>query len=184
MTKIRFWYYIPEMAYKNKYDTTGEASDSGAHAESSFETAVCKSGLSCQKASFPEEMRHIDFWIEGSQTPRTAVDVKSRKKVKRADDKFNDEVVWIEFANVQGKRGWLYGDSDLIAFERPNDFLLVNRKLLARLCEKLCDLSKLNVDPRMPLYTGYQRRGRKDLLSLIKMADITNQIKHTMLAKQ
>ena len=172
------------MAYKNKYDKTGEASQMGENAEGSFETSVCKAGLSCEKASFPEEMRHIDFWIEGDKTPRTAVDVKSRKKVKRADDKFNDEVVWIEFANVQGKRGWLYGDSDIIAFERPEDFLLVNRKLLARLCEKLCDLSKLNVDIRMPLYTGYQRKGRKELLSLIKMADITNQIKHTVLAKQ
>ena len=108
----------------------------GEKAECSFETSVSKAGLSCEKSSFPEEMRHIDFWIEGNKTPRTAVDVKSRKKVKRADDKFNDEVVWIEFANVQGKRGWLYGDSDIIAFERPEDFLLVNRKLLARLWRK------------------------------------------------
>ena len=172
------------MAYKNKYDKTGVAFQIGEKAECSFETSVSKAGLSCEKSSFPEEMRHIDFWIEGNKTPRTAVDVKSRKKVKRADDKFNDEVVWIEFANVQGKRGWLYGDSDIIAFERPEDFLLVNRKLLARLCEKLCDLSKLNVDTKMPLYTGYQRKGRKDLLSLIKMTDITTQIKYTALAKQ
>jgi hypothetical protein len=61
---------------------------------------------------------------------------------------------------------------------------LVDRKLLARLCEKLCDLSQLNVEVRMPLYTGYQRRGRKDLLSLIKMTDIVDGIKHTILKKQ
>jgi hypothetical protein len=80
------------MAYKNKYDKTGEASQIGEKAECSFETSIAKAGFSCQKSSFPEEMRHIDFWIEGIKTPRTAVDVKSRKKVKRADDKFNDSM--------------------------------------------------------------------------------------------
>ncbi len=171
------------MAHKNRYDKTGEAFESGDKAESSFETATRKAGLSCEKTSFQEEIRHIDFWIEGARLPRTAVDVKSRKKVKRADDKFNDEVVWIEFANVQGRKGWLYGSSDIVAFERENDFLLVDRKLLARLCEKLCDLSQLNVGFGMPLYTGYQRKGRKDILSLIKMTDIVDGIKHTILTK-
>jgi len=171
------------MAYKNRYDKTGESFESGDKAESSFEIAIRKAGLSCEKTSFQEEIRHIDFWVEGAKIPRMAVDVKSRKKVKRADDKFNDEVVWIEFANVQGKRGWLYGASDIIAFERESDFLLVDRKLLARLCEKLCDLSRLNVDVKMPLYTGYQRKGRKDVLSLIKMKDIVDGIKHTVLTK-
>jgi hypothetical protein len=111
------------------------------------------------------------------------VDVKSRKKVKRADDKFNDELVWIEFANVQGRKGWLYGSSDIVAFERESDFLLVGRKPLAKLCERLCDLSQLNIAASMPLYTGYQRKGRKDLLSLIKITDIINEIKHTILTK-
>ena len=180
----RFCYYILEMAYKNRYDKTGEAFESGDKAESSFESSTTKAGLSCEKSSFQEEIRHIDYWVEGAKLPRTAVDVKSRKKVKRADDKYNDDVVWIEFANVQGKRGWLYGASNIIAFEREHDFLLVDRKLLARLCEKLCDLSQLNVEVRMPLYTGYQRRGRKDLLSLIKMTDIVDGIKHTILKKQ
>ena len=171
------------MAHKNRYDKTGEAFETGDKAESSFEVAVRKVGLSCEKTSFYEEIRHIDFWIQGSKLPRTAVDVKARKKVKRADDKFNDEVIWIEFANVQGKKGWLYGASHIIAFERENDFLLVERKLLAKLCENLCDLSQLNVNVRQPLYTGYQRSGRRDLLSLIKMTDILDGIKHTILLK-
>lgn len=171
------------MAYKNKYDKTGEAFEIGDKAESSFEAAAHKAGLLCEKASFQEEIRHIDFWVEGVKVPRMAVDVKSRKKIKRTDVKFNDELLWIEFANVQGKRGWLYGSSNIIAFEREQDFLLVDRKLLARLCEKLCDVSRLNVDIRMPLYTGYQRKGRKDLLSLIKITDIVDGIKHTILTK-
>ncbi len=172
------------MAYKSIYDKTGESFESGDKAESSFETAARKAGLSCSKSSFEDEIRHIDFWVEGKKLPKMAVDVKSRKKVKRNDDKLNDEVVWIEFANVQGKKGWLYGDSKIIAFEREFDFLLVDRKLLAQLCENLCNLSKLNVGTGTPLYTGYQRKGRKDILSLIKMTDIINEIKHTILTKQ
>jgi hypothetical protein len=77
----------------------------------------------------------------------------------------------------------LYGAADLLAFERENDFLLVDRKLLARLCEKLCDLTKMNVDVKMPLYTGYQRRNREDVLSLIKMSDIISNVKYSLLSK-
>jgi hypothetical protein len=88
------------MAHKNRYDTTGEAFENGDKAESSFEIAIRKAGLSCQKTSFQEEIRHIDFWIQSPKLPRMAVDVKSRKKKKRANDKLNDEVVWIELASV------------------------------------------------------------------------------------
>lgn len=171
------------MAHKHKYDKTGQAFVAGDSAETVFETATKKAGLTCDRASRQEEFQHIDFWITGDTIPRLAVDVKSRKKIKRADSQVNDDLIWIEFANVQGKRGWLYGASDLIAFEREDHFILVNRKLLARLCEQLCDVSKLNVDKQMPLYTGYQRYGRKDILSLIKITDITDKIKYTVIKK-
>lgn len=171
------------MAYRNKYDQTGQSFQLGADAESSFETAIKKSGMSIRKSSKSEEFKHIDFHIETASNLKFSVEVKSRKKIKRADDKVNDDLVWIEFKNVQGLRGWLYGAADLVAFERENDFVLVNRKLLARLCEKLCDLTKINVDVKMPLYTGYQRRGRLDLVSLIKMSDILNNIKYSTINK-
>lgn len=180
----QFQYYgIRKMAYKHKYDKQGDAFEAGDNAETSFEIAMRKAQLKCERSSQREEFQHIDFWIQGESLPRLAVDVKSRKKIKRKDSGFNDDLIWIEFSNVQGRRGWLYGASHLIAFERESEFILVDRKLLARLCEKLCDISKLNVDVQMPLYTGYQRRGRKDILSLIKITDITNGIKHTVIKK-
>jgi len=103
--------------------------------------------------------------------------------VKRADSNVNDDLVWVEFKNVRGSRGWLYGGADAVAFERENDFVIVDRKLLTRLCERLCDLTKLNVDVKMPLYTAYQRRGRQDIVSLVKMTDILTNIKHAILKK-
>jgi len=171
------------MAYRNKYDTTGSSFALGQNAESSFVAAIQKGGSKITESSKQDQFKHIDFYIETFDNLKFSVEVKSRKKVKRKDDKVNDDLIWIEFKNVAGKRGWLYGAADLIAFERENDFVMVNRKSLARLCEKLCDLTKLNTDVSMPLYTGYQRRGRLDMLSLIKMSDILDNIRYTLIKK-
>jgi hypothetical protein len=38
--------------------------------------------------------------------------------------------------------------------------------------EKLCDLGDRVSVGRDALYKGYQRRGRKDLLSIVKMSDV------------
>lgn len=171
------------MAHRNKYDTTGSSFALGENAESTFVASVQKAGMKITKSSKQDEFKHIDFYVETSDKLKFSVEVKSRKKVKRNDEKVNDDLLWIEFKNVRGMRGWLYGSADLIAFEREFDFVMVNRKLLARLCEKLCDLTKLNVDLKMPLYTGYQRRDRSDLLSLIKMSDILENIKFSLITK-
>jgi hypothetical protein len=172
------------MAYKNKYDSSGQAFDAGDKAESLFEQALEKAGKEFRRASFKEEISHIDFVLFKTDTsPAVAIDVKARKKIKRSDDAVNDDLIWVEFKNVAGRRGWLYGKADIIAFEREENFILVNRKLFARLCEKLCDLTKINEDVRTPLYTGYQRRNRQDILSLIKITDITDNIKYSTLPK-
>lgn len=171
------------MAYKNKYDQTGSAFAAGDSAETSFEKALKKANLPFRKANFQEEISHIDFFVSGLAARDVAIDVKARKKIKRSDNAVNDELLWVEFQNVAGRRGWLYGKAEIIAFERENDFLLVNRKLFARLCEKLCDITRINENVSMPLYTGYQRKGRKDIVSLIKMKDIFENIKYSHIKK-
>ncbi len=171
------------MAYRSKYDTNGESSALGARAETSFYNAAQSSGWRIDDAPKQDQFKHIDYYVQIGDDAKISVEVKSRKKIKRSDTNLNDEYVWIEFKNVQGNRGWLYGKADCIAFEREDDFLIVNRKSLARLCEKLCDLTKINTDVSLPLYTGYQRKGRNDLVSLIKLSDILTQIKYSTLKK-
>lgn len=171
------------MAHQNKYDTTGSAFSLGENAEVSFVKSARKAEMKITKASKQDEFKHIDFFIETNNNLKFSVEVKSRKKIKRNDEKVNDDLLWIEFKNVRGMRGWLYGSADMVAFEREFDFVLVNRKLLARLCEKLCDLTKFNIDSRTPLYTAYQRRDRQDLLSMIKMSDILENIKFLLIKK-
>ena len=168
---------------RNKFDRDGAALASGMAAESSFELAALANQMSVRKATRQENFTHIDYFIQLNGAKENSVDVKARKKIKRSDDDVNNDHVWIEFKNVQGKRGWIYGKADLIAFEREDSFLLVDRKLLARLCEKLVDLSQVNTNLAFPLYVGYQRRNRKDMLSLIKISDITSNIKHSFIKK-
>lgn len=171
------------MAHLNKHDRTGSSFELGDSAEKSFVSAAEKAGIKVIKGSQQEEYKHIDFHLVTEGGAKFSVEVKSRKKIKRSDATINDEYVWIEFKNVRGMRGWLYGAADLVAFERANDFIMVNRKSLARLCEKLCDTTKINVNTQLPLYTGYQRRDRDDLMSLIKMSDILFGIKYSLLKK-
>lgn len=170
------------MAYRNKYDKDGSSFNLGLNAENSFVAAAKKNGMEVKQSSREDEFNHIDFFVSKDNL-KFSVEVKSRKKIKRADSKVNDDLIWIEFKNVRGSRGWLYGHADAVAFEREDHFVIVDRKLLARLCERLCDLTKMNTDVKMPLYVGYQRRDRKDVLSLIKMTDIMTNIKHVILPK-
>ena len=171
------------MLNKNKFDSSGKALEMGQNAENCFSSCAQKNGFQVVKASFNDEMNHIDFHLKSEKGLEISVDVKSRKKINRADDAVNDDLTWIEFKNVQGRNGWLYGKADFICFEREQDFVMVNRQSLAKLCEKLVDTTLINVHNSMPLYTGYQRKNRKDLLSLIKITDIIDNIKHIIFTK-
>lgn len=171
------------MAYRNKYDQTGESSKMGDSAESQFKKIAKKLGNHVIDANLMEQINHIDFHILNIKGEKYTVDVKSRKKIKRKDNHVDDDVIWIEFKNVQGKKGWLYGAANFIAFEREDSFLIVSRPALAKFCEKTVDLSQINVNIKYPLYTGYQRYGRQDLLSLIKVGDITQNLKHIIWEK-
>ena len=171
------------MLNKNKFDSSGAALEMGQNAENSFSSCAEKKGFKVIKSSFNDEMNHIDFYLESNNGLKVSVDIKSRKKINRQDAVVNDDLTWIEFKNVQGRNGWLYGKADFICFEREKDFVMVNRQSLSKLCEKLVDTSLINVHNSMPLYTGYQRKNRKDLLSLIKITDIINNIKHIIFSK-
>ena len=96
------------MAHKNERDKTGEAFSLGENAESSFVQTCNKYGYKTSKSSRSEEFKHIDFHLETPENHKFSIEVKSRKKVKRNDSSVNDELVWVEFKNIIGARGWLY----------------------------------------------------------------------------
>ena len=151
--------------------------EEGLQGEKRFKNIIESFGLAAREASFKENVhQHIDFFIKG-KTERLvgfgfSVDVKARKRRSRGSDEYDDEYTWIEFKNVQGKKGWLYGEADKIAFEVEEGFLLVDKEELVRWCEKKVDLKKSVRNPYSAIYKVYTRKGREDLISRIKTADI------------
>ena len=139
----------------------------GQGVEAMFAKLLNEKAIEARAADLMEQFSHVDYVTDFGK-----IDVKARKRVARKDADVQDELVWLEFKNVQGKIGWVYGKADWIAFEREADFVLVKRHDLAMMGEKLCDLGDRVSVGRDALYKGYQRRGRKDLLSIVKMSDV------------
>ena len=138
----------------------------GDNAESRFLRICSANSLPVTKSNEQQDkFEHWDFLVDGKR-----VEVKSRKKAKRSDDNVDDSIVYVEFRNVKGDIGWLYGQADLIAFERPEGFALVSRTKLKTLSETLVGD---NWATRPTLYKRYHRRDRPDeCVGLIKYADL------------
>ena len=117
-----------------------------------------------EAASAEDDIKnHIDGYI------KTSVDVKGMKKVLRSDDSPNQNIHWIELRNVHGDPGWLYGKAQMFAFETARYFVQVKQKDLAKFIKENL-IKKVSPDPA--LYMLYQRKGRKDLLTLVDTLDL------------
>jgi len=162
--------------YRNKFDTTGICSEDGEKAENIFVALAKKRDFLIRKATQQEQYDHIDYVLLKDKQ-KISVDVKARKKLSRSSSDYNDHMVWVEWKNVQGKAGWLYGKAELIAFEQEKHFIILSRKHLADLCEKLVDKTCIAESSYSALNKVYTRHGRKDQLSLIRISDIEEGIR-------
>ena len=145
----------------------------GQRAEVCFKGLAERRGYTVIQTSAASNMReHIDFILAMDDEPdKIAIDVKARKKVSRSSNGYDDENVWIEFNNVRGDPGWLYGKADMIAFERASDFVLVDRESLREYCEATVS-PVLVKSTEEAIYKSFQREGRKDIISRVPMKDI------------
>lgn len=165
------------MNYKNRFDTDGKSQRMGINAEDAFEAMAQKRGIKIEKASLKQQYSHIDFIIKNKNNKNIFIDVKSCKKRTRSSSETSEDVVWIELKNVAGNNGWLYGSADYIAFERDSDFVIAPVKPLQLLCERIINKNKKVEKPNEAMYSIYNRKGRKDEISLIKMQDIIDNMK-------
>jgi hypothetical protein len=169
---------------RNKHDIRG-ALELGIRAEKLFAKTCCQNGTPVVKAS-PEdnELRHIDFWREYNGG-RWGVDVKSLKRVHGTDNRIQDRFVWLEFKGVEDTKGWLYGSYAVhIAFELKDSFVIVNRKDLIALGERLVDRDSEPVnDPSFALNRLYTRHDRNDLIAMIYSRELYT-IPHHVLNKR
>lgn len=159
-------------------------SEMGFTAEVLFKQLAEEKGYSVRVAGRQEQFSHVDF-ILNKEEKEWKVDVKGAKKIKRTDNQPCYEHLWLEFKTGHGKDGWLVANKgcDTLAFELEHEFVLVARKELKKLAEKLCNLEKRVDSSKKALYCGYKRFGRQDLLSLIKTEDL-KQIPHSIWPKQ
>ena len=163
---------------RNKYDKTGECIQSGLGAEQIFDQIAESKNLEVKNARRRENIhKHIDKYV--TQESKTwSVDIKARKKTSRSDSDAQDEWIWIEFQNVRGNLGWLYGEADNIAFETQNSFVIVDRKSLIDYVENAVDMAKPVRKSYLAKYKTYQRAGRNDLLTMVELSKIIENCKH------
>lgn len=175
--------------YINQFDTTGQCAVRGKEAEDIFERWLIEQGREYRRATKEEQYEHVDFIVKNPLTDEyTTIDVKAPKSICRGDG-INNQILWVEFKNVRGEEGWLYGKNGYVAFYHPfhipnshshyfgsdytNFFIVVKTDEFADLCEKLCNKDSTN-DPKDAFYKRYTRAGRKDEISIITMQDVYN----------
>ena len=145
---------------RRKYSST-----TGRVAEIRFVRAARNKGLLVTKSSHTEDMHdHIDYWLAIKDGGKWGVDVKGNN--------LPDEI-WVEFKNVLGNNGWLYGGASIIAFDMPEEggFSIVDREELAFFCEKHVK-DEFVQNKREAYLKKYTRRDRLDVITILKLHDI------------
>jgi hypothetical protein len=145
----------------------------GNEAEESFK----KLFTFVKKATREEDMtEHWDLEVIIDEK-NVKVDVKAVKNENRFDPYPNENFHWVEIQNVNGDDGWLYGKSDLIAFETLDYFILVGTLKLRKFLEKKLKY-KQDMIPRLETtsvkdpYTFYRRKDRDDIVIKVKTIDL------------
>ena len=163
---------------EDRYDglvyTKDMCAEIGNIAEDLFQNFLINNHIFFRRATQEEQFNHIDFiYLHDKTLNPCAVEVKYSKKINRTDEDVSSEYMWIEFKNVQGNKGWLFGDSDYIAFydKFKNRFIMVETSVLRERCNELCNKGT-TTNKNDALYKHYTRQGRKDDISLIKIKDL------------
>jgi hypothetical protein len=137
----------------------------GRTAEVRFRRAAEDLGLIVRKSTSYEDINlHVDFWLSTEGDQEWGVDVKGNN--------LPDEV-WVEFMNVSGNPGWMYGGAHIIAFDMPEEggFVVVNRTDLVDFCEKNVE-DIIVKDKRDSYKKKYRRRDRMDLITKLNLLDL------------
>jgi hypothetical protein len=174
----RFIEEIPKVNLKHvfvhKADKDCICAKTGRLCEILFIVWMTRNGRVFEEAKKNKQLKHIDFTIITDKIKRT-VDVKAPKRWCRKNFLINldPSIIWVEFINRQGGKGWLYGKCNFFAFYQPlnNGFYVVRRTDLVGLCEELCstDYVKCSKDA---MYNLYQKENALDATSIIKFTDL------------
>ena len=152
----------------------------GENAEVAFDKAMEAVGCNVQESSkYENRVKHIDRWIvpekwvnkSGWRNESVAVEVKGMKRISRGSPNPQSKWLWVEFKNVAGGPGWLYGDAMLLATEVEDGFYLLYLKSLREWAEWKVDRNAKVQYPNQAKYKSYSRKDRDDEMSLIRLED-------------
>ena len=112
---------------------------------------------------YQDRHQHFDVMVKFNNHPLAnmeRIEIKSLKAFSKGTSKRSDWI-FVEFKNVNGHAGWLYGHADKMAFEMPDHFLLVDRKDLVKLSESKVNRKIFVKKPQDAKYRVYRRKDRR-----------------------
>jgi hypothetical protein len=129
-------------------------------------------GFEVQESTEEEnKFKHIDFYVKGTDGRQYSIDAKAMKSIDHGQT-YQDVYTYVEFKNVRGNPGWIYGEVDFFAFERKSSTIIISQKNLLAFSLSKVDLNKRVYRLEDAHYKVYGRPSRKDLFSLIKLDDL------------
>ena len=130
---------------------------------------------------YEDKNKHIDVICSRGNTTVT-FDVKEQKKLHRYDEEPSNVYTWVELQNNFGGKGWVYGQEKYVAFEKGNEFIIVDRtKLLNLILENKKEPILFDSGDLKP-YMQYQRKKYDNLdINVLTPYDDLNKIAHTII---
>jgi len=185
-------YFIQNAIYNINYNQVAKGGSNlatkhtkkmGSDAEIKFAEVIKNKYLyKLRRSTKHEEIKlHYDYVIEKNNSDYLRIEVKAMKSRRRGKP-VDPTIIYLEYKNIIGGPGWLYGKSDYIAFEQPNSFILVFRNDLVEFGNKMLPKMKL-VNKSGIEGTLYSRRNREDLVGCFDLSDIITNNKHFILNK-
>lgn len=149
-----------------------------------FQSVYMKINNATKSTEDEDKYKHIDCKLPNG----LRVDVKAPKKKNRHDDSFDLSSFLVEFKNVRGNDGWLFGEADIISLATVIDnkwvFIDVVRQMLYDYIKKWYglpgdDIQQNPDDPKIGVY--YQRENRDDVFIYIDQSLFIERLKNLLL---
>lgn len=139
----------------------------GKCTENNFINTLIKN---CDNIEIKRPTNDEDMFEHWDVSANIKFDVKGVKKISRNDNQTNENIHYVEFKNVNGESGWLYGKADKFAFETDDYWIIVTKDKLQKFIHEKCK-DKIMCE-RPELYKIYSRKNRKDKMTLVKTLDL------------
>lgn len=151
-----------------------ETTSMGTQAEKAFVKYCQDHNFRLRPATkYENTVLHYDYVVElQRQQVYLRVEVKSIKSRRRGLPP-DPRVIFVELRDIHGNPGWLYGASDMVAFQQPDNFIFIKRQDLLRVVEQIRPQCRVALQSGIH-HTLYSRANRHDLLLVLDTDDIKN----------